>query len=164
MKLLNMVIPILLHFCSFISDWCVASCIMPHIIQRSQTFAGYTVANFGRSPIRHRITKASALEYNLLANSLDHLIICYECLIQNRTVPIDIKADDNSQQMAVKVRNIFYIQGLLWASTPQNLSSGVANNKGTDQPAHPRRLISAFVIRLLESIISKLASSEISIC
>ena len=32
-----------------------------------------------------------------------------------------------------------------------------------DQPAHPRRLISAFVIRLLESIISKLATSEISI-
>ena len=40
---------------------------------------------------------------------------------------------------------------------------GFANNKGADQPAHPRRLISTFVIRLLESIISKLASSEISI-
>ena len=40
---------------------------------------------------------------------------------------------------------------------------GFANNKDADQPAHPRRLISAFVIRLLESIISKLASSEISI-
>ena len=36
-------------------------------------------------------------------------------------------------------------------------------NKGADQPAHLRRLISAFVIRLLESIISKLASSKISI-
>ena len=31
---------------------------------------------------------------------------------------------------------------------------GFANNKGADQPAHPHRLISAFVIRLLESIIS----------
>ena len=39
---------------------------------------------------------------------------------------------------------------------------GAANNKGTDQPAHPRSLISAFVIRLLESIISRLATSEIS--
>ena len=38
-----------------------------------------------------------------------------------------------------------------------------ANNKGADQPAHPRRLISAFVIRFLESTISKLATSEISI-
>ena len=36
-----------------------------------------------------------------------------------------------------------------------------ANNKGTDQSAHPRSLISAFVIHFLESIISKLASSEI---
>ena len=32
--------------------------------------------------------------------------------------------------------------------------SGFANNKGADQPAHPRSLISTFVIRLLESIIS----------
>ena len=32
-----------------------------------------------------------------------------------------------------------------------------------DQPAHPRRLISAFVIRFLESIISKLGTSEMSI-
>ena len=30
-----------------------------------------------------------------------------------------------------------------------------ANNKGADQPAHPRSLISAFVIRFLENTISK---------
>ena len=29
-----------------------------------------------------------------------------------------------------------------------------ANNKGTDQPAHPRSLISAFVVRCLDSIMS----------
>ena len=34
----------------------------------------------------------------------------------------------------------------------------LANNKGADQPADPRSLISAFVIRLLESMISKLAT------
>ena len=39
-----------------------------------------------------------------------------------------------------------------------------ANNKGADQPAHPRSLISAFIIRLLERMISKLATSEILIC
>ena len=50
-----------------------------------------------------------------------------------------------------------------WASTRENLSSGFANNKGADQPAHPRSLISVFVIPVLESIISKLASSEFSI-
>ena len=40
---------------------------------------------------------------------------------------------------------------------------GVATNKGADQPAHPRSLISAFVIRYLESIICKRATGEISI-
>ena len=39
----------------------------------------------------------------------------------------------------------------------------MSNNKGTDQPAHPHRLISAFVIRFLGSIISKLATCKISI-
>ena len=36
-----------------------------------------------------------------------------------------------------------------WASTRENLSSGVANNKGADQPVHLHSLISAFVIRIL---------------
>ena len=40
---------------------------------------------------------------------------------------------------------------------------GYANNKGADQPAHPHSLISSFVFHLLESIISRLATSEISI-
>ena len=35
-----------------------------------------------------------------------------------------------------------------------------ANNKGADQPAHPSSLISAFVVRCLDSII--LAIAEIS--
>ena len=34
------------------------------------------------------------------------------------------------------------------------------NKKGADQPAHPRSLISAFLICLLESIINILASSK----
>ena len=38
-----------------------------------------------------------------------------------------------------------------------------ASKKGADQLAHPRRLVSAFFIHLLESFISKLASSQISI-
>ena len=40
---------------------------------------------------------------------------------------------------------------------------GFANNTCADQPAHLRSLISAFVIRVLDSTISKLATSEISI-
>ena len=49
------------------------------------------------------------------------------------------------------------------ASTRENLPSGFTKNKGADQPAHLRSLISAFVIHWLESIISRLATSEITI-
>ena len=38
-----------------------------------------------------------------------------------------------------------------------------ANNKGADQPAHQHRLISAFVIHLMECILSKFATSEFTI-
>ena len=37
-----------------------------------------------------------------------------------------------------------------------------ANNKGTDQPAHPRSLISTFVVHCLDSIISVDSIAEIS--
>ena len=40
------------------------------------------------------------------------------------------------------------------------LSLVVAKKKGTDQLAHPRSLISAFVNRVLESIISRCATSK----
>ena len=47
-----------------------------------------------------------------------------------------------------------------WVSRREKLSSRFADNKGVDQPAHPHRLISAFDIRFLESVIPKLATSE----
>ena len=37
-----------------------------------------------------------------------------------------------------------------------------ANNKGADQPAHPRSLISAFVVRCLDSITSLVSILAIS--
>ena len=37
-----------------------------------------------------------------------------------------------------------------------------ANNKGADEPAHSRSLISAFVVRCLDSIISLDSTTEIS--
>ena len=45
----------------------------------------------------------------------------------------------------------------------ENYFQGLANNKGPDQPAHLRRLISTFVIHFLKSIIYRLATSKISI-
>ena len=37
-----------------------------------------------------------------------------------------------------------------------------ANNKGADQPAHPRSLISTFVVRFLDSMICILAILKVS--
>ena len=52
---------------------------------------------------------------------------------------------------------------LVYGPRPEKTCPLFVNNKGTDQPVHPHSLISAFVIRLMESIISKLATSEFSI-
>ena len=41
----------------------------------------------------------------------------------------------------------------IWAASWQNLVLPYANNKGADQPAHSRCLISAFVVRCLDSVI-----------
>ena len=40
------------------------------------------------------------------------------------------------------------------------LSSGLMNSKGADQSAHPQSLISAFVFRSFESIISRLSVAK----
>ena len=37
-----------------------------------------------------------------------------------------------------------------------------ANNKGVDQPAHPRSLISALVVRCLDSVMSLVSVTKIS--
>ena len=50
----------------------------------------------------------------------------------------------------------------IWALSWENLFMPYANNKGADQPAHPRSLISAFVVRCLVSIIPLVSISEIS--
>ena len=43
-----------------------------------------------------------------------------------------------------------------WATSWENLFMPYANNKGADQPARPRSLISAFAVRCLDSIIPTL--------
>ena len=42
-------------------------------------------------------------------------------------------------------------------------SFAICENKGTDQPAHPRSLISAFVVHCLDSTIPLVSISEFSI-
>ena len=51
---------------------------------------------------------------------------------------------------------------IIRATSWENLFLPYANNKGADQPAHPRSLISAFVVCSLDSIISILAIAKIS--
>ena len=59
--------------------------------------------------------------------------------------------------MSIDARNPC-LADYLWALMQDIWSSDslFANNKGTDQPAHSCSLVSAFVTRSLESIISKL--------
>ena len=51
---------------------------------------------------------------------------------------------------------------IIWAMSWENLFSPHANNKNADQPAHPRSLISTFVVHYLDSIIPILAKCKIS--
>ena len=46
----------------------------------------------------------------------------------------------------------------IWAPLLESLTLLYANNKGADQPVHPRSLISTFVIHYLESIVVQLTS------
>ena len=58
------------------------------------------------------------------------------------------------------IKRLSNIPKIIWARREKTCFRGFANNTGADQPAHPRSLISAFVFRFLESIISRLATSE----
>ena len=65
------------------------------------------------------------------------------------------------ENLDITIHTSRYIRRV-WATSWENLSMPYANNKGADQPAHPRSLISAFVIRSLDSIIPLLGTADIS--
>ena len=48
------------------------------------------------------------------------------------------------------------------ATSSENQFIEYANNKGADQPMHPRSLISAFVVRCLDIVIPIVAKSKLS--
>ena len=73
----------------------------------------------------------------------------------------------------IKANNIKYKvlkTGILWKQgnhirheyEPGREKTSYANNKGADQPAHPRSLISAFVVRCLDSVMSLVSVMKIS--
>ena len=53
---------------------------------------------------------------------------------------------------------------IIWATSWENLFMPYANNKGADQPAHPRSLIGTFVARYWDCIIPILPISKIWRC
>ena len=59
-------------------------------------------------------------------------------------------------------QQMFISKAIIWAISWENLFLSYANNKDANQPPHLRSLISAFVVRCLESIISILTISKIS--
>ena len=74
-----------------------------------------------------------------------------------------IRSIQGEISMVYKVKQILLIYISFAVKCEKTCLQGFTNNKGTDQPALMGRLISSFVIRIFESIISRLATSEISI-
>ena len=56
----------------------------------------------------------------------------------------------------------FCLQSIFGPGHAKTCLMPYANNKGADQPAHPRSLISTFVVRCLDSMICILAISKVS--
>ena len=93
-----------------------------------------------------------------MSTSQTAMIIVHTCGSRNNDAP-NVQCSHDICAMFTP-----YCACALWASVRVNLSSGgLRTNTGTDQPTHPRCLISAFVIRFLESVICKLATDEIAI-
>ena len=69
----------------------------------------------------------------------------------------------NKSTILMTLHNWFdWISEVYMGLHARNLSSGFVDNKGPDQPTLPPRLISTFVIRFLDRIISRLDTREIS--
>ena len=101
-----------------------------------------------------------------LTKSCHNQAHCFVCLILyvpvNNFSVMSGRVFLNQAHCAHIDKNIYKFH-IIWALMQENLSLGFPNNKGADQPAHRRRMISTFVIPILESIISKLAMGEISL-
>ena len=74
----------------------------------------------------------------------------------NRILPLQVTKTKDSETFRVSLKcSVIEL-------CHEKLFMPYANNKGTDQPAHPRCLISTFVVRCLDSIIPILAKAKIS--
>ena len=60
----------------------------------------------------------------------------------------------------IRLSQVMLIDIIIWVTSWENLFMPYANNKGADQPAHPHSLISAFVVRWIDSIIPLVSISK----
>ena len=68
----------------------------------------------------------------------------------------------NSKVLCSSLQSLEKKINIIRAMSWENLFLPYTNNKGADQPAHARSLISALVVRCLDNIIPRLAIAEIS--
>ena len=90
------------------------------------------------------------------------VLICIENSISQPSYFGDINISFICKQYAELKTGIKETSVNIWATSWGNLFLPYANNKGTDQHAHPRSLINAFIIRCLDSIIPLVSISKIS--
>ena len=95
--------------------------------------------------------------------SVHWTVFSWECLLPQT----EFICNPTVQQFGLIIELISFLHSniqwsYIWTTSWQSLLLPYANNRGTDQPVHPRRLICAFVFRCLDSIISLLAIAEIS--
>ena len=111
---------------------------------------------------------ARSSEHSLLAN-VTHKLAYYMYADSVSLFPVYLKGLFQCFDLAPLtlvygfLRPIFLKPCLTWPRHEIPCLRGFENNIGENQPAHPRSLISAFVIRFLESIICRIATGEISI-
>ena len=97
-----------------------------------------------------------ALVITLLLNTLQKMLLALT-IVQTKYQKTECKATKGC--IFCRFLNS---QLLIWATSWENLFMTCANNKGADQSAHPRSLISTFVVRCLDSILPLVSISELS--
>ena len=132
-------------------------CISKLPILLQQTFHKISVYQFN-SPANHWhfLHSEEAGDWVVLVSTITKIVslLWMKCPVETNTV-ID----------SIRLFHKFitwWIPSHIWTTSWENLCMPYANNKGADQPTHPRSLISIFVARYRDSIIPLVSTSKIS--
>ena len=100
----------------------------------------------------------SNISLKIVINSLTYLIF----LVANKSEYVKMTNCQSHARPCTLTHKLYFPRNAIWATSWENLLLPYANNKGGDQPAHPRSLINAFIGRCLDSIIPLVSISESS--